>query len=104
MTEPISGVQNQTIIMKVSHESSHMISLQQYSAQAAMVNSAQNLVKRTEREMNAPRTVNQTEGKKTQSSTEGKSQGEYTAKQRMQKKEETGKVSQDNSHILDVRV
>uniref|UniRef100_A0A7C5U4L9 Uncharacterized protein n=1 Tax=Fervidobacterium nodosum TaxID=2424 RepID=A0A7C5U4L9_9BACT len=104
MTEPISGVQNQTIIMKVSHESSHMISLQQYSAQAAMVNSAQNLVKRTEREMNAPKNVNQTEGKKTQSSTEGKSQGEYIAQQGKQKKEEKSKVTPDNSHILDVRV
>lgn len=104
MTEPISGVQNQTIILRVSHESSHLVSLQQYSAQAAMVNSAQNLVKRTEREMNAPKNVNQTEGKRTQSSTEGKSQGEYTAQGGTQKKEEKGKVSQDNSHILDVRV
>jgi len=50
MAEPLSPVQNQTIVMKVGHESSHLSSLQQYATIAASMNSAQNVVKRAERE------------------------------------------------------
>lgn len=103
VAEPISGVQNQMIILRASHENSHLISIQQYSAQAAIANSAQSVVKRTEREMNAPKNVNQTEGKKAQSSTEGKSQGQYLSQQGSKKREEV-KAKPESSHILDVMV
>ncbi|KAF2961469.1 MULTISPECIES: hypothetical protein [Fervidobacterium] len=104
MAEPISGVQNQTIILKAGHESSHITSLQQYMAQSAIANSAQNVQRRTQQELNAPKNVGSTEQKRTQSSTEGKSQGEYQPRQNKKESESFHKVTKDNSHILDVRV
>ncbi|MFN6991406.1 MAG: hypothetical protein ACK4MM_01655 [Fervidobacterium sp.] len=103
MSEPISGIQNQNIFLRVSHESSHILSIQQYASQAALLSSAQNVEKKREREMNAPKNIEQTQEKKTQSSTEGRSQGEYY--QRKSTKQNTKKdVKSDSSHILDVRV
>lgn len=106
VVEPISGIQNQTIILRVSHESSHISSLQQYLAQAAVTNSAQQVIKRAQEEMTAPKNVEHAQDKKTRTATEGRSQG-YQASYTPQWKEEKAKenvVSQDNSHILDVRV
>uniref|UniRef100_A0A7C5RJ98 Uncharacterized protein n=1 Tax=Fervidobacterium thailandense TaxID=1008305 RepID=A0A7C5RJ98_9BACT len=106
MVEPISGIQNQTIMLRVSHESSHISSLQQYMAQAAIANSAQQVSKRAQEEINAPRNVEHAQDKKARTATEGRSQG-YQASHTPQRKEDKTKkslVSQDNSHILDVRV
>ncbi|MGB9614570.1 MAG: hypothetical protein ACP5KD_07130 [Fervidobacterium sp.] len=104
MTEPISGVQNQTIILKVGYENSHIVSLQQYTAQAALMQSAQSVEKRIQQELTSPKSVNSTEQKKIQSSTEGKSQGEYTKQSKQEGKEKKDIVRRDDSHILDVRV
>lgn len=106
MVEPVSGIQNQTIVLRASHESSHISSLQQYMAQAAVAHSAQQVNKRAEEEMSAPRNVEQAQNKKTRTATEGRSQG-YQASYTPQRKEDRAKeniVSQENSHILDVRV
>lgn len=105
MAEPISGIQNQTIFLKVSHENSHMVSIQQYAAQAASMSSAQSVARRTEAELRSTRNVENTEQKYMKSATEGKSQGEYYSSERKAKEEVRDKIkNQDNSHILDVRV
>lgn len=106
MVEPVSGIQNQTIVLRASHESSHISSLQQYMAQAAVAHSAQQISKRAQEEMNAPRNVEHAQDKKTRTATEGRSQG-YQASYTPQRKAEGTKeniISQKNSHILDVRV
>lgn len=104
MSEPISPIQNQNIFLKISHESSHMFSIQQYAAQAAIVSSAQNVEKRREKELTAPKNVDQAQEKRTQSSTDGKSQGEYYQQKNAKKENAKRDVSPDSSHILDVRV
>ncbi|ODN30903.1 hypothetical protein [Fervidobacterium thailandense] len=106
MVEPVSGIQNQTIVLRVSHESSHISSLQQYMAQAAIAHSAQQVAKRAQEEMNAPRNVERSQDKRTRTATDGRSQG-YTAAYSSRQGKERSKeevVSQNSSHILDVRV
>lgn len=106
MAEPLSPVQNQTIVMKVGHENSHLSSLQQYAAIAATMNSAQNVVKRAEREASSTTGVQPSDQKKTKTATEGESQGSYyTASQSKNKgKAQNSNTEEENAHILDVRV
>jgi len=106
MAEPLSPVQNQTIVMKVGHESSHLSSLQQYATIAASMNSAQNVVKRAEREASSTTNVQPSDQKKTKTATEGESQGSYYASSQSsnKKKSPNSKIEEENAHILDVRV
>ncbi|WP_448374380.1 hypothetical protein [Fervidobacterium sp.] len=106
MAEPISGIQNQTIFLKVSHESSHMVSLQQYTAQAAAMHSAQTIERKTQAQMRSATGVQSTEQKQVRTATDSKSQGEYlpNSAKKDQEKNQKELIKQDNSHILDVRV
>lgn len=106
MAEPLSPVQNQTIVMKVSHENSHLSSLQQYTTIAATMNSAQNVVKRAEHEASSTTNVQPSDQKKTKTATEGESQGSYytSSQSGNKKKTQNSKIEEENAHILDVRV
>jgi hypothetical protein len=105
MAEPISGVQNQTIFLKVSHENSHMLSIQQYVAQAATVHSAQVVERKTQTQMRSTTGVQGTEQKQVKTATDGKSQGEYFSNHSKEEKRKEEKiVNQNEAHILDVRV
>lgn len=105
MVEPISAVQNQQILLRVSHESSHVSSLQQYNAQAAMASSAQQLVRRTEQELRSPVSVERADAKRTRTATEGGSQGMYAQGGGVGKgSQERKTVEPDGPHLLDVRV
>ncbi|HCI30072.1 MAG TPA: hypothetical protein PKI14_04715 [Fervidobacterium sp.] len=106
MAEPISGVQNQTIILKVGLENSHLSSIQRYAALAATMSSAQNVDKRVEREATAPKNVESSDQKRTKTATEGGSQGAYSSLPRTKDKEKakSNQITEEDSHLLDVRV
>lgn len=108
MAEPISGIQNQTIILRVSHDSSHMVSLQQYAAQAAAAHSAQSVERKTQAQLRSTTNVQGAEQKHVKTATEGRSQGEYVGRQRTgekkEQKDEKEIIKQDGAHMLDVRV
>ena len=108
MAEPISGIQNQTIILRVSHDSSHMVSLQQYAAQAAAAYSAQSVERKTQAQLRSTTNVQSTEQKNVKTATEGRSQGEYIGTQerggKKQERNEKEILRQDGAHLLDVRV
>ncbi len=102
MVEPISM---QNIVVKVSHETSHLYSIYQYAAAAASQSASQSTSKRVEQELKSPTNVAKPESKKTKSSTEEKSQGEYYPQGYSNREKEKDKTTQQNSsHILDVRV
>jgi len=108
MAEPISGIQNQTIILRVSHDSSHMVSLQQYAAQAAATHSAQSVERKTQAQLQSATNVQGTEQKNVKTATESRSQGEYVGsrgtRNKKERKDEKEIIKEGGAHMLDVRV
>lgn len=103
MAEPISGIQNQTIILRVSHDSSHMLSIQQYAAQAATMNSAQSVERKSQAQLRSTTNVQNTEQKNVKTATDGRSQGEYfqSANKRKSERHDEKIVKQDGAHMLE---